>query len=109
VLLRHTNRVRIYSTECQNVNKILLKHSSEGRLSILFGVWLDNRSTDQQEVDFLIEALKQFPNANIEGVAVGNEVLYRNSMAKSQLLGRVAEVRNKVRKPMTLFFAIPLI
>eukprot|EP00210_Caulerpa_lentillifera_P008373 g7985.t1 len=97
VLLKHTNRVRIYSTECQNVNKILLKHSSEGRLSILFGVWVDNRKTDQQEVDFLIEALKEFPNANVEGIAVGNEVLFRNSMPKAQLLGRVTEVRNKVR------------
>lgn len=69
---------------------------------------MDNRSTDQQEVDFLIEALKQFPNAKIEGVAVGNEVLYRNSMAKSQLLGRVAEVRNKVDISVLLHLAIPL-
>ena len=97
ILLRHTTRVRIYSTECQNVNKILLKHSAMGRMSVLFGVYLDNRPTDQQEVDFLIEALQSYPNAKIEGVVVGNEVMYRNTLHQQTLIQRIHEVRGKVR------------
>lgn len=97
ILLRHTSRVRVYSTECINVNKILLRHASQGDLSVLLGVYLDNRPTDQQEVDYLIEALSEYPHANIAGIVVGNEVLYRGTLPKSTLLGRVQEVREKVR------------
>ena len=66
-------------------------------MSVLFGVYLDNRPTDQQEVDYLIEALQAYPNAKIEGVVVGNEVMYRNTLHKQTLIQRIHEVRGKVR------------
>jgi len=97
ILMHHTSRVRVYSTECINVNKILLRHASQGDFSILLGVYLDNRPTDQQEVDFLIEALREYPYADIAGIVVGNEVLYRNTLPKSFLIQRIQEVRGKVR------------
>lgn len=97
IMLRHTTRIRIYSTECVNVNKILLKYASKGSLSVLMGVYVDNRATDQQEVDYLIEALKEYPNADLAGIVVGNEVMYRNSLPKSTLIQRINEVREKVR------------
>eukprot|EP00210_Caulerpa_lentillifera_P003751 g3584.t1 len=65
--------------------------------STLQSVWIDNRSTDDQEIKFLIEALQEYPNANIEGIVVGNEVIHRNIYLKPLLLGRVTEVRNRVR------------
>jgi len=80
-----------------NVNKILLRHASEGHFSVLLGVYLDNRPTDQQEVDFLIEALREYPFADIAGIVVGNEVMYRNTLPKSVLIQRIYEVRSRVR------------
>lgn len=92
-----THRVRLYSTECAAVNRILLRYASEGKLEILMGVWIDNRSRDQGEIDDLITALREFPHARLTGIVVGNEVMYRNTASSSQLAGRIYEVRHKVR------------
>lgn len=98
MILRHSRKARIYSTECMNVMDIMLRHASNGDLSVLLGVWIDNRATDQKEIDDLILALDRYPNADIYGIVVGNEPLFRNTMTPTEVAGRVAEVRHKVRE-----------
>lgn len=92
-----TKRVRMYSMECQVVNRIVLQYATEGKLELLLGVWIDNRSRDQGEVEDLMSALREYPWAKINGIVVGNEVMYRNTLHPSSLAGRIYEVRHRVR------------
>eukprot|EP00803_Ostreobium_quekettii_P003310 evm.model.scf_317.2 EVM.evm.TU.scf_317.2 scf_317:19502-22222(+) len=98
ILLRYSRRVRLYSTECGNVMDIVLAAASRGELAVLLGVWIDNRATDQKEVDDLVVYLDRYPTADVEGIVVGNEALFRNTLTPSQVAGRVVEVRQKVRQ-----------
>lgn len=61
------------------MNHILLQQASTGEISLMMGIWLDNRSTDQQEIDTLFSLLQQYPYANLHGLIVGNEAILRYS------------------------------
>ena len=98
LLLQHSRRARLYSTECGNVMDIMLSYASRGELTLLLGVWIDNRATDQKEIDDLVSFLDRYPTADVHGIVVGNEVLYRNTLSPSQVAARVVEVRQKVRR-----------
>lgn len=92
LLKQHTGRVRTYSTECPEVLDILFNNG----FSVMMGVWIDGKGKDQQEIDDLIVILRQHPNANIHGIVVGNEVLYRRTMTPTQVADRVKETKQKV-------------
>lgn len=74
LMLQHTRRIRLYSMECPDVMHALLKKASNGELSLLLGVWIENSPRDQKELNLLIEYLRQYPNAALEGIVIGNEV-----------------------------------
>ena len=74
LMLQHTNRIRLYSTECPDVMHGLLKKASEGQLSLLLGVWMENNQRDHAELDMLMKYLEQYPYAALEGIVIGNEV-----------------------------------
>lgn len=95
-ILKYTKRIRIYSMECDNVNRVLLNYATDSDVSLLLGVWLDNKDQDEQEIDNLMSALKEFPNAKLDGISVGNEVLYRQTMSSGQVAQRIIEVKYKV-------------
>ena len=74
LMLQHTRRIRLYSTECPDVMHGLLKKASEGQLSLLLGVWMENSQRDRTELDMLMKYLEQYPHAALEGIVIGNEV-----------------------------------
>ncbi|GMH37166.1 hypothetical protein BSKO_05039 [Bryopsis sp. KO-2023] len=96
MLLQHARRIRIYSLECDNVNRILMEEANKGTLSLMLGVWLDNRGTDQKEIDTLFALLRQYPSADIYGICVGNEAIFRGTLSAGEIAGRITEVRNTV-------------
>lgn len=93
LLKKYTTKVRTYSTECPEVLDLLFWNGFE----VMMGVWIDNRSTDQQEIDDLITILRRHSNAKIFGIVVGNEVLFRETMTPTEVADRVKETRRKVR------------
>lgn len=97
ILMKHTRRVRTYTTLCQSVNRVLMRYASEGRLSVLFGVWIDNNDMDYLEIQRLMEVLAEYPHGQLEGIAIGNEVAFRGSMTVYQVAQLVNDVRNQVR------------
>lgn len=80
VVTRHSNRIRTYTTECDNMNHILLQQASTGAISLMLGIWLDNRSTDQIEIDTMMSLLREYPYAKLHGLVVGNEAILRCSV-----------------------------
>lgn len=99
LMLQHTNRVRLYSTECSEVMDGLLKKASHGQISLLLGLWIENSPRDMKELDQLIEHLKKYPNAALEGIVVGNEVLFRGQASPEYMGYLITETRNRVSFP----------
>ena len=96
IILRHTNRVRTYTTLCREANRALMRRATKGTLSVLFGIWIDGVEMDQMEIDHFMEALREFPHAQLEGIAVGNEVAFRGSLTEKQVVHLVNDVRKQV-------------
>ena len=96
ILLRHTSRVRTYTTLCREANRALMRRATKGTLSVLFGIWIDGVEMDQMEIDHFMEVLREFPHAHLEGIAVGNEVAFRGSLTEDQVVQLVNDMRKKV-------------
>jgi len=97
LMLEHTTRIRLYSVECPDVMHALLSKASNGQLSLLLGVWIENSPRDQQELELLVEYLTEYPFAAIEGIVIGNEVLMRGQATPEYMAYFVTEARNRVR------------
>lgn len=87
-----TNRVRTYSTECRVVMEKLLNSG----LQVLIGAWLDNQPNDNKEIDDLVGLLREFPNANVYGIGIGNEPLLRQTMTPRHVANMIGKARYKV-------------
>lgn len=97
LMLQHTTRIRLYSMECPDVMHALFSKASNGQLSLLLGVWIENSPRDNQELDLLIEYLTEYPYASLEGIVIGNEVLLRGQATPEYMAYFVTEARNRVR------------
>eukprot|EP00210_Caulerpa_lentillifera_P008374 g7986.t1 len=97
-LFKHSRRVRTYSTGCNSVNQVFLRHASEGNLTVMLGVWINGEEKDQDEIDNLLSALAQYPEADLSGIVVGNEVWFRKTMSVLDIVQAVLTVRHKVRQ-----------
>lgn len=61
------------------------------------GLWIDGNPTrDAKEAQDLYLFLRKYPNARLSGIAVGNEVLYRQTMHPDALAQKVSEVKAMV-------------
>jgi len=100
----HTNRIRLYSTECHHLNDVYLAAASGSspkfaQVELLLGLWIDgNPARDAQEIQDLYLYLRKYPHARLSGIAVGNEVLYRRTMHPDVLAQKVSEVKATVRR-----------
>jgi len=101
IALTHTQRIRLYSTECHYLNDVFLRAASAGHGSnfeVLLGLWIDrDAARNAKEIQDLYHFLRRYPNARLSGIAVGNEVLYRRAMHPTSLARMVSEVRTTVR------------
>ena len=87
----------MYSTECHLLNDIALKAATNENVEVLMGLWIDRDfNRNSQEVADLITYLEMYPHAKLIGIAVGNEVLFRQSMHANVLAGIVWDVKQKV-------------
>ncbi|MDD0842752.1 glycoside hydrolase family 17 protein [Pseudomonas sp. Gutcm_11s] len=90
--------VRTYSmTGLEMLPDIARKHG----LKVLLGAWINSNPLDnQKEIDALIKAANANPDV-VEAVIVGNESLLRKEVTGAQLATLIAEVKGKVKQPVT--------
>ncbi len=70
-------------------------------LTVTLGVWLGvNPLINEREVSSGIKLANQFPDV-IKRVIVGNEVLLRNDLTKSQLTSYISRVKHAIRQPVS--------
>lgn len=90
-----TNRIRTYGTQCNQAEMVLKGIQELGiNMTVTLGVWIsDDDYTNWHQMDDMIHALKTYPRELIDGVIVGNEVLFRADKTADQLIGYINQTR----------------
>ena len=109
VMSQLTNAVRLYGTDCNQTEMVL--HSIDKLqltdMKVWLGVWLgDNHTTNVRQVDnmwniideHVVPKWKAGKDHIFKGVIVGNEVLFREDLTKSELIGNITEIRANISK-----------
>jgi exo-beta-1,3-glucanase (GH17 family) len=88
------NNIRTYSQECDQLPNIINAiKSNGGGMSVLAAVWIDGSSNDDKEIATLKSNLAKVDTSVIEGILVGNEVLFKNIMSSSALVSKLNAVK----------------
>lgn len=98
LLSQLTNRLRLYGMDCNAANYTLQAIELLGlNMTIVPTIWVDkNLTTYQRQYNDLFNNLKQHGFKHIEGISVGNEVLFRQEVNATDLFARINDVRKKV-------------
>ena len=77
-------------------------------LTVFLGVWVDTNSTTlQRQLSDMYSILNKYPVDLIDGIAVGNEVLFRQDKTESELITLIQQVRQNVTA-MNLSKTLPI-
>ncbi|CAG8514222.1 12902_t:CDS:2 [Ambispora gerdemannii] len=98
LLSQLTNRLRLYGMDCDMSNYTIMAIKILGlKMTVVPTIWIDNNMTTyQRQYNDLFNNLKQHGFDYIEGISVGNEVIFRKEITTSDLYSRIADVRKKV-------------
>ncbi|KAF2439020.1 glycoside hydrolase family 17 protein [Karstenula rhodostoma CBS 690.94] len=107
VMSQLTNAVRLYGTDCNQTDMIL--HSIDRLeltdMKVWLGVWLGNNdTTNDRQVSNMWEIIdkhvvpkwKDGKDHQFKGVIVGNEVLFRKDLTKTELLKYITTIRDNI-------------
>lgn len=98
ILSQLTNKIRLYGTDCGQATMVLNAiQDLKVNLTVFLGVWVDNNSTTvQRQLNDMYDILTKYPVGLIDGIAVGNEVLFRKDLTETQLITMIKEVKANV-------------
>ncbi|CAN6614986.1 hypothetical protein TRVA0_006S00738 [Trichomonascus vanleenenianus] len=107
LLSQLTSRIRLYGTDCNQVDHVLMAIQDLGvDMTISIGLWIDRKLevSLRQFID-LQEILSRYPHKLIDSIYVGNEVLFREDATVMELTGYIRYVkeylkRNHIVKPV---------
>ncbi|KAG0329365.1 hypothetical protein BGZ99_002371 [Dissophora globulifera] len=96
-----TNRIRLYGMDCQQADLTFQAISAlnlNSTMKVVLTVWVDNNTaTYQSQYDTLFRVLDLYGTDMVEGVSVGNEVLFRQDMNLTALGSLMATVRSNIK------------
>ena len=109
ILSQLTSKIRLYGTDCDQATQVLdAIQSLKVDLTVFVGVWVDTNSTTlNRQLGAMYDILKKYPANLIDGIAVGNEVLFRQDMTETGLISLIKEVKANVTA-MNLGKTIPI-
>ena len=89
MLQPHTHWIRVFS--CTEGNDIIPQLAREYNFKTLVGAWLgEDKGKNEEEIERLIELARA---GFVDVAAVGNEVMYREEMEESELIGYILRVK----------------
>ncbi len=66
-------------------------------MTVFVGVWVDtNATTLNRQLNAMYDILKKYPTNLIDGIAVGNEVLFRQDKTQAELIDLITQVRTNI-------------
>ncbi|CAG8643690.1 4147_t:CDS:2 [Ambispora gerdemannii] len=91
--------IRLYGMDCNMANyTILAIKYLRVDIKVIPTIWVDgNMTTYQRQHDDLFANLQQHGFDYIEGISVGNEVIFRKEVSTDDLYKRIADVRQAIR------------
>lgn len=93
-----TDKLRLYGNDCNQTEMVL--HAIDALdipMTVWLGVWLDsNTTTNTRQLNHLYTLLSSYPSSHFEGIAVGNEVLFRENLSEQALFSTIAAVRSNL-------------
>src|SRR5579859_2563927 len=94
ILSQLTTKIRLYGTDCEQADMVLKAiQDLKVDLTVFLGVWVDTNSTTlQRQLSAMYDILKKYPVNLIDGIAVGNEVLFRQDLTEPQLITLIQQV-----------------
>jgi len=109
ILSQLTSKIRLYGTDCAQATMVLdAIQALQVDLTVFIGVWVDNNSTTvQRQLNDMYSTLNKYPVDLIDGIAVGNEVLFRKDLTETQLITMIQEVKANV-SAMNLGKTLPI-
>lgn len=109
ILSQLTSKIRLYGTDCDQATQVLdAIQDLKVNLTVFIGVWVDNNSTTlNRQLGAMYDILKKYPTDLIDGVAVGNEVLFRQDLTETALISLIKDVKTNVTA-MNLGKTIPI-
>jgi hypothetical protein len=98
ILSQLTSKIRLYGTDCDQATMVLdAIQDLKVDVTLFIGVWVDNNSTTlNRQLNAMYDILKKYPTNLIDGIAVGNEVLFRQDMTETQLISLIQQVRTNI-------------
>ncbi|MHC1731714.1 MAG: glycosyl hydrolase family 17 protein [Bacteroidales bacterium] len=87
-----TSWIRTFS--CTDGHELIPRIAKENGLKVMAGAWLsDDREHNEIELENLVRVVRE---GNVDLVAVGNEVLYREELSEQELLEYIQRVKQQV-------------
>ncbi|KAF8939879.1 hypothetical protein BGZ47_008027, partial [Haplosporangium gracile] len=84
-----TNRVRLYGMDCNQADLTFQAINALGlnkTMQVVLTIWVDkNQTTYQRQHDTLFQVLDTYGTEMVNGISVGNEVLFREDRTLSEL------------------------
>ncbi|EON65681.1 hypothetical protein W97_04920 [Coniosporium apollinis CBS 100218] len=97
VLSQLTPVIRLYGTDCNQTEMVLHAIDRLGiqdSMKVWLGVWLDkNTTTNARQISQMWSVLDTYGSSPFAGVAVGNEVLYREDLTNLELAQVLADTK----------------
>jgi hypothetical protein len=109
VLSQLTKQIRLYGTDCNQTEMVLTAiQDLKVDMTVFMGVWVDtNATTLNRQLSDMYSILNKYPASLIDGVAVGNEVLFRQDKTETELIELIKGVRTNITA-MNLGKTIPI-
>src|SRR5438874_12417927 len=93
-----TRAIRLYSST--GGVELVPPIAAEFGLKVTVGAWIDkDPDRNEREIKAAIELARK--NSNVNGVVVGNEVIYRGEQKVEDLIEMIKKVKGAVRVPVT--------
>jgi exo-beta-1,3-glucanase (GH17 family) len=99
VLSLLTDKVRLYGTDCNQTEMVLHAIDALGiDMKVWIGVWLDkNTTTNDRQLAHLYKLIENKSyHDKFDGVAVGNEVLFAQTLTETELFTIISDVRTNL-------------
>ncbi|KAG0296713.1 hypothetical protein BGZ96_008758 [Linnemannia gamsii] len=106
-----TNRVRLYGMDCNQADLTFQAINALGlnkTMQVILTIWVDkNQTTYQRQHDTLFQVLDTYGTDMVNGISVGNEVLFRKDRSLAELGALMkavkAEITSRYGKTIPVF------
>lgn len=95
-----TNRVRLFSTDCEQVDMVLNAIQGLGvNMTVSMGLWV-NRFAEVtiRQLANMRRILNRYPSHLINSIILGNEVLFRDELSDQELIGFIEYVKEYLER-----------